>query len=147
MPSSCCRGRTRASPPVAARAGRSTGIRGRGTACVGSPMGNPGAKAGRLFLPAVWISVLGWLLAFAPHRDKLLDAAATDRLAGVQVPLRVQGDRVQERELACLMARTSESADARAQGAIEAVENLISAIGFVEAPLARGARTIEVPPR
>jgi hypothetical protein len=103
-------------------------------------MANPGAKAGRLFLPAVWwISVLGWLLAFAPHRDKLLDAAATDRLAGVQVTLRVQGDRVQERELACLMARTSESADDRAQGAIEDVENFISAVGFVEERLARVA--------
>src|SRR5690349_9031522 len=80
-------------------------------------------------------------------RDELLDPAAVDRLAGVQVALRVTRDRVQEGELSRLPARLPELVEDRADDAVHLQHLLVAAVGLVHDRLPRIVREVEIPRR
>src|SRR5262245_10517313 len=87
------------------------------------------------------------LVVVAPDRDELLDAAAVDRLAGVEVALRVEHDAVQERELACLESRRAKPGEDLAAHAAHDVQDLVAAVGLEHEPLPIVLGEREVPGR
>src|SRR6266513_3553199 len=91
-----------------------------------------GAAGGYRFRPHL-TSVVAIVVASTPavvalDPRELLNAPAVDRLAGVEVALRVERDAVQERELACLEPGRAEPGEDRAQHAAHDVHDLVSSV-------------------
>src|SRR5437867_716988 len=69
---------------------------------------------------------------------EFLNAPAVDRLAGVEVALRVERDAVQERELACLESGRAEPGEDRAQHAAHDVHDLVPSVDLEHEPVRTG---------
>src|SRR5439155_22745320 len=78
---------------------------------------------------------------------ELLNAPTVDRLAGVEVALRVECDAVQERELACLESRRAKPGEDRAQHAAHDVQDLVPSVKLEHACLRVIVGEREVPRR
>src|SRR6266487_6344630 len=78
---------------------------------------------------------------------ELLNAPAVDRLAGIEVALRVEHDAVQESELARLESRRAEPGEDRAHRAVHDVQDLVSSVDLEHEPLHMVVGEREVPRR
>src|SRR5438067_10409549 len=77
---------------------------------------------------AVAVAVTLAVAVVALDVDELLHATPVDRLAGVDVALRVDRVAVQVRELARLMSRLAQVRNDRAEHAVHGVQDLVSAV-------------------
>src|SRR3954469_9241770 len=80
-------------------------------------------------------------------RHELLDALPLERFAGVEVPLRIDGDAADRIERAGIAAAVAEAADGLERVAAQDEDLLIVAVGDVEIALLRIARQRDVPHR
>src|SRR5262249_44496138 len=126
-------------------AGPSHQARGRSAAGPGSP----GAAGPALLSVVVAIAVaVALALAFvALDAHELLDAPSVDRLAGVDVALRVDRVAVQVGELAGFVSRLAQVRDDRAEHAIHRVHDLVAAVDLEHVGLHRVVREAQVPRR
>src|SRR5262245_47711865 len=97
--------------------------------------------------PPAWMKVSSSLAETRDEslRHEPLNAAATDRLADVEIALRVRGHGVREREVARLMTGSAESPQNRAQDAVEDPQNLVAAVCAVDVLLTLVGREVDVP--
>src|SRR6266704_2108074 len=82
----------------------------------------------RLALAAIALTVALAVAVVTLDVRELLHAAAVDRLAGVEVALRVEHDAVQERKLACLESRRAKPGEDRAHHAVHDVQDLVPSV-------------------
>src|SRR5437879_6136296 len=93
-----------------------------------------GAAGGYRFRPhltsvvAIIVPSTPAVVALDPR--ELLNAPTVDRLAGVEVALRVECDTVQERKLACLESRRAKPGEDRAQHAAHDVHDLVPSVNL-----------------
>src|SRR5712692_8978172 len=99
-----------------------------------------------LVLPSSLVSTLTFtVVSFNGH--EFLNATTADRFAQEHVALRIEHNRVQEGELACVMTGSAESREDRPGGTVEGPKNLVSTIDVEHEGLLSILRERDVPRR
>src|SRR5713101_5286706 len=104
----------------------------------------PSARFQVLVLPSSLVSTLT-VVSFNGH--EFLNATTADRFAQEHVALRIEHNRVQEGELACVMPGSAESREDRPGGTVEGPKNLVSTIDVEHEGLLSILRERDVPRR